>query len=93
MMTMTKLNDRELENVNGGTTIESTVLAIELSTYGYGIFMDYPNGIDFEGLRSFFASKGFTFIPSQDGQNLFQDCDGITYCQDYIEYLIESKSL
>ena len=34
-----------------------------------------------------------TFIPSEEGENLFTDRDGVTYCQDYIEYLLENKLL
>ena len=92
-MTMTKMNVRELENVNGGTIGETNVLIFDLAVYGYGKYMRYTGEVDFEGMKHFFASKGFTFIPSKDGQNRFKDRDGITYGQDYIENLIRNELL
>ena len=38
--------------------------------------------------KSLFASKGYKFEPSENGQNLFTDKEGLVYGQDYIEDLL-----
>ena len=87
-------NAEELENVTGGTSGESFMLVLWLHQKGYGNFATDDNQIDYDKMISFFASKGYTFIPSEDEPNLFVDRDGLRYGQDYIvDNLIKNKAL
>ncbi len=68
----------DLERVNGGSYIESCGLAVALSKFGYDDLFKYDGNetIDYDALKKFFASKGYTFIPSEDDPNLFLDKSG-----------------
>ena len=92
-MKMEKINLNELENVNGGTYGKSLSLVVRLAFGGYGKYMTDNAEIDFAGMKRFFASKGYKFIPSEDGQNIFVDREGLKYGQDYIENLIDNEKL
>ena len=48
--------------------------------------------ISVSAMKGIFASKGYTFKPSESGQNLFEK-DGLVYGQDYIEHLIKNGEL
>lgn len=83
------LNMEDLEMVNGGTRNESLYLVLRLACDGYGKFMTSDVKVDYAGMKNFFASKGYKFIPSEDEQNIFVDHEGLAYGQDYIEYLMD----
>ena len=86
------LNAKELEHVTGGTFGETFMLVLWLHQKGYGNFATDDN-IDYDKLNSFFASKGYKFIPSEDEPNVFIDRDGVRYGQDYIDNLIKTQQL
>ena len=48
--------------------------------------------VDVNAMKRAFAAKGYTFKPSQNGQNLFEK-DGLVYGQDYIGHLIKNGEL
>ncbi len=83
------LNMEELGMVNSGTKGESFSLVFRLIADGHGKFVTKDAKVDFAGMKEFFASKGYKFIPSEDDQNIFVDREGLSYGQDYIEYLMD----
>ncbi len=79
---MNKMNDEMLENVNGGTDSQSRMLVMYLAFGRYGNFLEKEytgDFVDYAKLSSFFASKGYKFIPGKDDstQNYFAK-DGLT---------------
>ena len=89
------LNMEDLEMVNGGNVNESYSLALSLCLKGHGNYL-CSNGsyivADTDKIADFFESRGWTFIPSADGANLFVDNNGHRYDQNkVIDRLIENN--
>jgi hypothetical protein len=88
----------ELEKVVGGTISESADLVIPLAAAGHGTFLTADTGrpdiIDIEGMKRFFAEKGYEFIPGfGDQQNYFKGPDGMLFGNDYIINLLNTGQL
>lgn len=85
-----KLNDEVLKNVNGGTHIQTALLFTYLNSAGLGDGLLNGLDVDLDAMKRLFAEHGYTFKPSEKGQNLFEK-DGLVYSQDYIENLIKKR--
>ena len=92
MSEMRELDPEMLANVTGGTTGETYKLILMLAAKGYGSCITDDLQVDFDRITSIFAAKGYTFMPSENGQNYFSK-DGIWYGQDYIEYQLQHGEL
>lgn len=94
-----ELTPEEIEKITGGSLRQSADLVVLLGFHGYGWYVTDSSGrndlIDLEGMKKFFASKGYRFIPgmSDDEQNYFEGPDGTLYGQDYIATLINDYKL
>ena len=89
MKEMDRMNITELENVTGGTELESHELAFLFAGAGYGKYVSADGELDYKGMKSLFASKGFRFSPSEKEDNLFCNIqDGTDYGQWHIEQMI-----
>ena len=73
-----RMGFNELENVTGGTERDTSTMVLLLALEGYGKFTTNSNW-DYDGLKNFFVSKGYTFIPSEKDANLIIDQEGNTY--------------
>ena len=91
------LNMEDLEMVNGGDQFETGFIAFWLSTYGYGNFI-HDNGkgkasVDTDEIMDFFESRGWNFIPSEDGDNLYVDNNGHRYDKFKLLGRIQARTL
>ncbi len=98
MLENSKLTLEELKEISGGTIDESADLVIPLAAAGYGVFLTADTGrsdiIDIEGMKTFFAGKGYEFQPGfGDQQNYFKGPDGMLYGNDYIINLLNTGQL
>ena len=91
------LNMEDLEMVNGGDQFETGFIAFWLKLRGYGNFIhDDGRGktaVDVDGMADFFESRGWTFIPSEDGANLYVDNNGLRYDHYKLMDVITNKKL
>ena len=89
-----ELTANQAEQVNGGTTFDSLRLHVVLGVNGYGDFTkansNYP---DIDKMKSFFASKGYTFIHTTKDEDVFIDSEGNTHDVTYIVRLIINNTL
>ena len=88
------LNMEDLEMVNGGSEFETGHVAAMLTLGRYGNFYNLNKGsinVDTDGIVDFFESKGWNFIPSEDGNNLYVDNNGLRIDQAKVIDLINKK--
>ena len=90
------LNMEDLEMVNGGTDSESFQLALILFTKGYGVFTYFKDShiyTDIDKIADFFESRGWNYIPSANGANLYVDNNGHRLDQTKVLNMLQEKKL
>ena len=87
------LNMEDLEMVNGGTDSETFQLALLLIVGGHGNFLCSDGShivADTDKIADFFESRGWNFIPSADGANLYVDNNGLRFNHEKIKDVIRN---
>ena len=90
-----ELTPEQIEQISGGTNRETAYLALALTSHGYGNFinLDFNSGyeVDYEGLKEFFAQKGWRFEPGygDEKRNIFWGPDGMPYLNEHMIHVIE----
>ncbi len=88
------LNMEDLEMVNGGTDDETFQLALILFLTGHGNHLCYNGSYmdaDTDKIANTFESRGWNFIPSKDGKNLYVDNNGLRFDQIKVLDIIENN--